>query len=129
MPDTRLHKFYSFSNNFTKGIERGRTIAQCIKVKHSAMKTCVLTYVSLTSALAGGEWSASLPGRFTPRERAPDTQWIGGWVGPRVGQDDVEKKKFLTLPGLELRPLCRADRSQSLHRLRYPGLLRDVHIS
>jgi hypothetical protein len=25
-------------------------------------------------------------------------------VGPRAGLDDVEKKKFLTLPGLELRP-------------------------
>jgi hypothetical protein len=28
---------------------------------------------SLTSALDGGEWSASHPGRFTPRERAPGT--------------------------------------------------------
>jgi len=26
---------------------------------------------SLTSPLDGGEWSASLPSRFTPRERAP----------------------------------------------------------
>jgi hypothetical protein len=25
-------------------------------------------------------------------------------VGPRAGLDDVEKKKFLTLPGLELDP-------------------------
>jgi LEA14-like dessication related protein len=25
-------------------------------------------------------------------------------MGPRVGLDDVEKKKLLTLPGLELRP-------------------------
>jgi hypothetical protein len=29
--------------------------------------------LSLTSALDGGEWSASCPGRFTPRERAPGT--------------------------------------------------------
>jgi hypothetical protein len=28
---------------------------------------------SLTSALDGGEWSATLRGRFTPRERAPRT--------------------------------------------------------
>jgi hypothetical protein len=34
---------------------------------------------SLTSALDGGDWSASRPGRFTPRERAPGTQWIGSW--------------------------------------------------
>jgi len=32
-----------------------------------------------------GEWSASRPGRFTLRERAPDTHWTGGWVGPRAG--------------------------------------------
>jgi hypothetical protein len=38
------------------------------------------------------------PCRFTPGEIAPDTHWIGGWVGPRVGLDDVEKRKFLTLP-------------------------------
>jgi hypothetical protein len=33
---------------------------------------------SLTSALDGVEWSASRPGRFTPRERATGTHWIGG---------------------------------------------------
>jgi hypothetical protein len=51
------------------------------------------------------EWTASRPGHITPRERAPGTHWIGGWVDPRAGLDDVEKRKFLTLPGLELRPL------------------------
>jgi hypothetical protein len=30
----------------------------------------------LTSALGGGEWSASRPGHFTPRERAPGTHII-----------------------------------------------------
>jgi hypothetical protein len=38
----------------------------------------------MTSALDGGEWSASRPGRFTPREKAPGTQWTGGCVGPRA---------------------------------------------
>jgi hypothetical protein len=42
-------------------------------------------------------------------------------VGPTVDLDDVEKKKFLTLPGLELRPLGRLARSQSLYRLSYRG--------
>jgi hypothetical protein len=64
----------------------------------------VYIHIFLTSALAGGEWSVSRPGRFTPGERAPGTHWIGGWVGHRAGLDDVEKRKFLTLPGLELRP-------------------------
>jgi hypothetical protein len=44
-----------------------------------------------TLALVGGEWSASRPGRFTPGEIAPGTYWIGGWVGPRTGLDDMEK--------------------------------------
>jgi hypothetical protein len=47
---------------------------------------------SLTSALDGGEWSASRPGRFTPRERAPGTQWIGDWVDPRAVLDAAVKR-------------------------------------
>jgi hypothetical protein len=54
------------------------------------------------------------PRPLYPRERTPDTHWIGGWVDPRAGLDDVEKRKFLNLPGLELRPLGRPARSQSL---------------
>jgi hypothetical protein len=65
----------------------------------------------LTSALVGGEWSTSRPGRFTPRERAPGTHWIGGWVDLRAGLYDLENRKFLTLPGLELRLLGRPARS------------------
>jgi hypothetical protein len=70
--------------------------------------------IFLTSALVGGEWSASRTGRFTPG--AP---WIGGWVDPRAGLEDVEKKKFLTLLGLELLLLGRQTRSQLLYRLSY----------
>jgi hypothetical protein len=44
------------------------------------------------------------------------TYWIGSWV------DRMKKLKSLTL-GLELRPLGRPARSQSLYRLRYRGLL------
>jgi hypothetical protein len=59
---------------------------------------------------------------------APGIHWIGGWVGPITGLDDVEKTEILTLPGLELRPLGHPSRSQSLYRLRYPGIreLNDV---
>jgi hypothetical protein len=42
-------------------------------------------------------------------------------VDPRAGLDDVEKRKFLPLPGLELRPLGRPARSQSRYRLSYSG--------
>jgi hypothetical protein len=44
----------------------------------------------LASALDEGEWSASRPGPFTPGERT-GTHWTGGWVGPRVGLEAVEK--------------------------------------
>jgi hypothetical protein len=39
---------------------------------------------------------------FTSGEIAPDTPWIGGWVGPITDLEDVEKRKLLTLLGLEL---------------------------
>jgi hypothetical protein len=60
------------------------------------MKVCwgveVHTTHSLTLALDGSKWLASRPGCFTPRERAPDTHWIGGWVGTRAVMDVVERK-------------------------------------
>jgi hypothetical protein len=55
------------------------------------------------------------PRPLYPRGKSPGTHWIG-WVDLRVGMDDV-KRKLLTLLGLELRPLDRPARSQSLYRL------------
>jgi hypothetical protein len=72
----------------------------------------VYIHVFLTSALVGGEWSASCTCHFTPGKRTLSAHWIGGWVGPRAGLDAVEKRNFLTLQGHELAP------SQSLYRLR-----------
>jgi hypothetical protein len=65
---------------------------------------------SLTSTLTRDEWSASPPGK-----ESRDT-WIGGYVGPKAGLDEVEKRKFLTLSGLELHFTAR---NQSLYRLLY----------
>jgi hypothetical protein len=44
-------------------------------------------------AIAGDEWSASRPARFTPREIASCYHWIGGWVDPqsRSGRRGEEK--------------------------------------
>jgi hypothetical protein len=49
---------------------------------------------SLTSALDGGEWSASRPGRFNPRKRAPGSHWIVNWVGPRASLDAAVRRKI-----------------------------------
>jgi hypothetical protein len=46
----------------------------------------IYTHLFLTSALFGGEWSASRPGSFTP-----GTPCIGGWVHSKAGLDDVER--------------------------------------
>jgi len=50
--------------------------------------------VFLTSTLDGGEWSASRTSRFTPRETAPGTHWIRGWVGTGAILDAVVKRKI-----------------------------------
>jgi hypothetical protein len=42
-------------------------------------------------------------------------------MDPRAGLDDVEKRKFSPLPGLELQSLRDAARDQLLYRLSYPG--------
>jgi hypothetical protein len=49
---------------------------------------------SFTSALDGGELSASRPDRFSPRERAPGAHFIGAWVGRRAVLDAVVKRKI-----------------------------------
>jgi hypothetical protein len=73
----------------------------------------VQTHLFLTSVLVGGEWSASCPGHFTTGERALGTHSIGGWVGRRTSLGDMEKRKFLLLPGIELRRKCTALRQNN----------------
>jgi hypothetical protein len=46
----------------------------------------------LNSALDGGEWSASHPGRFTPRETAQATHLTGGCMGHTADLDTGEEK-------------------------------------
>jgi hypothetical protein len=72
----------------------------------------------LISALDGGEWSVSRPVRFTPRERAPGTHWIGGWVGPRFVLGAVVKRNIPS-PRRELN--LKTPTAWSLYRLSYHG--------
>jgi hypothetical protein len=41
----------------------------------------VYIHIFLNSELAGGEWWALSPCRFTPGDRAPCTHLVGHWVG------------------------------------------------
>jgi len=40
----------------------------------------------------GGQLHA--PAALPPRERPPDTHWIGGWVGSRAVLDEVVKREI-----------------------------------
>jgi hypothetical protein len=75
----------------------------------------VYIHVFLTSALVGDD-RLHAPVALNPgKEPPPRALWVGDWVGPRTGKDDMEKRKFLTIPRLELRLLCRPTRKQSLY--------------
>jgi hypothetical protein len=77
--------------------------------RHRASEThrrCLRLFQSLT--LNDDERPASRSGLFTP---------CINWMGLRASLDEVEKLKFFTLPGLDLRPLGRPSCSQSLYRL------------
>jgi hypothetical protein len=58
-----------------------------------------------------GQLHASIA--LLPGKSDPGTHWIGGWVGPRVGLEVVEKGKNLTTAGI--RNLDRSARSPSLY--------------
>jgi hypothetical protein len=88
----------------------------------------IYTHVFLISALVRGEWSASHPCHFTPKETAPGTYWMEGWMDSRAGQDEMEKLKFLTLPGLELHSLGSPAGSQSIYRLLYSSSYKFISI-
>jgi hypothetical protein len=61
------------------------------------------SYSFLNSALDGGEWSASRPGRALPQGKDPGTLWIGGWVGLEPVWKQKTEEKFFPPPGIELR--------------------------
>jgi hypothetical protein len=60
---------------------------------------------------------------FTPRPLYPRYPLYRRLGGPQSQSRRWEKWILLTLPGLELQSLGRAACSQSLYRLRYPGLM------
>jgi hypothetical protein len=122
IPETRAspHEWHMCVLALLHGGTR-RPVACCSY--HSTSPPLVKLSLCLTSALVGGEWSASCPGSLTP-----SIHWIRGWVGLKTGLD-MEKSKILPLPGLELPLLCRPARSQPLYRLPiyYQGLVQQAH--
>jgi hypothetical protein len=75
------------------------------------------SYLFLTSALDGGEWSASRPGRaLAPGKGPTGTHCTGRWEGLREGSDTEATGRIISpLPGIEPRPPGRPVRSQTLY--------------
>jgi hypothetical protein len=69
-------------------LHAGDSIRSCKAVPQLAMQTIrgeVYNYYSfLTSALDGGGWSASRPGRTLLPGKGHGTHWIGVWVGLKL---------------------------------------------
>jgi hypothetical protein len=74
-------------------------VVPVLLTEHHAMEA----YWGSEGVAPRGEWSASCPGRFTPRERDPGTHWIGGWVGPKAVLDAVVKR-IISSPRRESNP-------------------------
>jgi hypothetical protein len=86
------------------------------------VETGYSSYSLLTSAIDGGEWSSSRPGRALPRgkdPRYPLYRRLGG--SQRLCAQRIEEKS-LPLPGIEPRSPGRPVCSQTLYWLSYPAL-------
>jgi hypothetical protein len=64
------------------------------------------------------EVSGQLLGRFTPRETAAGTSWIGGWMSPRAGLNRITKRNF---PSHRRESNSDHPNAQPLYRLGYRG--------
>jgi hypothetical protein len=76
----------------------------------------------MASALDGGEWSASRPGRALAPGKGPPVPIVqeAGWAPEPVW---TERLQAVPLPGIEPRSPGRPVRSQTLYRLSYLGSL------
>jgi hypothetical protein len=80
------------------------------------------SYSFLTSALDGGEWSASCTGRALPRGKDPPVPIVeeAGWALEPVWTQRLQEKSF-PLSRIEPRSPGGPVRSQTLYWLSYPG--------
>jgi hypothetical protein len=63
----------------------------------------VMLHAYLVSVRDGGKWTASVHGRFSLWERAPDIRWTVGSVGLRAALDSaVMESRILDGPALSI---------------------------
>jgi len=75
-------------------------VSPCSRPHGSRGGVEVHLYSFMTSALDGGGWYSSLPGRLYPRKKT-GTHCTGGWVGPRAGLERCGKSRSqrYSIPG------------------------------
>jgi hypothetical protein len=75
---------------------KGKVVSVPFLTENHALKAYwgvdVELHTFFISALDGGEWSVSRPGRFTLRERDHVTHWRGGLMGLRADLDATMDK-------------------------------------
>jgi hypothetical protein len=81
---------------------------------------CIYIPVFLTSALVTGTGQLHVPTNLLPGKQPPYPLYTR--LRGRQKRSGRGEKKYLTLVGLDLRPLGHPAHSQSLCRLRYPGI-------
>jgi hypothetical protein len=83
------------------------------------MMTCggvdVQIHLVFILSLPASEWPVPCPCHLTLREMASDISSAGDRAGLRFDLDDMEKREFLALLGLELGTLSSPPRRQSLY--------------
>jgi hypothetical protein len=80
-----------------------------------------------TSTFSWNRHKLEVSGQLTPSCFTPGTRWMGSSLEPWTSLNDLERRKFLTLSGLELLHLDRPARSQLLYRLRCHGSYNTVN--
>jgi hypothetical protein len=115
-----VHYLYRFQNSMKVKVNLPTCITNWALGHECAWRMGCIIHVILTSALVGGEWSASWICHFTLREGATGTHWIGSWVDPRANLEDMEELKILDFTGTRS-----PTHSQSLYRLCYSDILQD----
>jgi hypothetical protein len=107
-PRLNVLKYWHIHRNSKQAIEFSVTDKVDVKsslvlTKHHVIKMCggveVMLHTFLSSALDGGEWPVSHPGRFTHGERTPFAHCTGSWVGPRAGLDASVTRKICAPAG------------------------------
>jgi hypothetical protein len=101
---SRFHNRYMFKYLYKQRCSTTRHEGALVERRYS-------TYSFLTSALDGGEWSASRPGRALPPGKGPPVLFgqEAGWIQSRSGG-----KILLLLPGIKPRSSGRPVRNQTL---------------